>query len=124
MARCCDNSQIIFAYGEGFDIFYSLTVYESVLACGVLICKRRGLLKLNLQKKVLFSQTDFLPWEFLLIKKLEIQKTNTTFIISVLKVVYYLGLVSSNSNFFINKNSQGRYSVLKKSTYSCKFGFS
>ena len=31
-------------------------------------------LKLNLQKKVLFSLTDFLPWELLLTKKLEFKK--------------------------------------------------
>jgi hypothetical protein len=46
------------------------------------------LLKLNYRKKVLFFALNFLPWEFLLIKKLEIQKTKATFIISVLKVVY------------------------------------
>ena len=40
------------------------------------------------KKCTFFSQTDFLPCEFLLIKKLEIEKTKTTFIISVLKVVY------------------------------------
>ena len=34
-----------------------------------------------------------------------------------------MGLVLSNSNFFINKNSQGRKSVREKSTYSLKFGF-
>ena len=45
---------------------------------------------------------------FLLIKKLEIEKTKLTFVISVLKVVCYVGLVFSNSNFFINKISQGR----------------
>ena len=33
-----------------------------------------------------FYGTDFLPWEFLLIQKLEIEKTKTTFIISVLTV--------------------------------------
>ena len=52
---------------------------------------------------------NYFPWEFLLAKKLEIEKkTKTTFIISVLKVVYYVVLVFSNSNFFFNKNSQGR----------------
>ena len=40
------------------------------------------------EEGIFFLQTDFLPWEFLLIKKLEIEKTKTTFIISVLKVVY------------------------------------
>ena len=34
-----------------------------------------------------------------------------------------MGLVLSNSKFFINKNSQGRKSVHEKSTYSRKFGF-
>ena len=34
-----------------------------------------------------------------------------------------MGLVLSNSNFFINNNSQGRKSVREKSTYSHKFNF-
>ena len=38
-------------------------------------------------------------------KKLEIEKTKPTFIISVLKVEYKVGLVFSISNFFINKSS-------------------
>ena len=38
-------------------------------------------------------------------KKLEIEKTKLTFIISVLKVEYYVVLVSSISNFFTNKTS-------------------
>ena len=59
-------------------------------------------------RKILFSQTDFLPWEILSIKKLEIDKTKPTFVISVLKVGYWVDLVFSNSNFFINKISQGR----------------
>ena len=42
---------------------------------------------------------------------------------SVLKVVHQVGLVFSNSNFFINKSSQGRKSVHEKSTHYCKFGF-
>ena len=52
--------------------------------------------------------TQFLPWEFLLIKKLEIGKTKTTkytiFKTDIIKVV----LVFSISNFFTNKNAQGR----------------
>ena len=43
--------------------------------------------------------------EFLLLKKLEIEKNKTTFIISVFKDVYWVVLVSSISNFFINKTS-------------------
>ena len=34
-----------------------------------------------------------------------------------------MGLVFSNSNFFINKSSQGRKSVREKSTFFCKFSF-
>ena len=57
---------------------------------------------------------NFLPWEFLL-KKLEIEKTETTFIISVLKVVCQVVLGFFNlSNLFINKNSQGRKLSAKK----------
>ena len=33
-------------------------------------------------------KAKFIPWDFLLIKKLEIEKTQTTFVISALKVVY------------------------------------
>ena len=35
-------------------------------------------LKLNLQKKVLFSRPDFLPWKLLLVKKLKFEKTMPT----------------------------------------------
>ena len=63
-----------------------------------------------------FPLTDFLPCEFLLIQKLEIEKTMTTFIISVLKV----GGVS----FFKFQSSQGRKSVREKSTFFSKFSFS
>ena len=38
-------------------------------------------------------------------KKLEIEKSKPTFIISVLKVEYLVVLVSSISNFFTNKTS-------------------
>ena len=42
-------------------------------------------------------------------KKLKIEKTNPTFIISVLKVdIIKVGLVFWISNFLTNKNSQGR----------------
>ena len=56
----------------------------------------------------IFLALNFLPWEFLLIKKLEIEKTKTTeyttFKTNIIKVV----LVFLISNFFTNKNSQGR----------------
>ena len=41
--------------------------------------------------------------DVLVMKKLEIDKTKPTFIISVLKVEYWLVLVSSISNFFLLK---------------------
>ena len=47
-------------------------------------------------------------------KKLEIEKTKATFITSVLKVVHWVVLVFSMSNFFINKKSQGRKLSEKK----------
>ena len=53
----------------------------------------------------------------LLVKKLEIEKTKPTFTLKTLKVVYLVGLIFSNSNFCINKSSQGRKSV-------CEFSFS
>jgi hypothetical protein len=60
------------------------------------------------------NELNFLPWEFSLVKKLEIEKTKTTFIISVLKVVYLMVLVFWISNFFTSKNSQGRKLSAKK----------
>ena len=39
----------------------------------------------------------------ILIKKLEIEKTKLTFVTSVLKVLYYVGLVFSNYNFLLTK---------------------
>ena len=44
----------------------------------------------------------------MLVKKLEIEETKTTFITSVLKVVNSVVLVFLISNFFTNKNSQRR----------------
>jgi hypothetical protein len=44
--------------------------------------------KAELPLEGIFFALNFLPWEFFLIKKLEIEKTKTIFILSVLKVVY------------------------------------
>ena len=44
-------------------------------------------IKAELQQEGIFFALNFLPWDFLLIKKLEINKTKTTFIMTVLKVV-------------------------------------
>ena len=43
--------------------------------------------KAELPLEGIFFALNYLPWEFVLVKKLEIEKTKTTFIISVLKVV-------------------------------------
>ena len=45
-------------------------------------------LKANNAEKVFFSANRFLPWEILLVKKMEIEKTKTTFVVSVFKFVY------------------------------------
>ena len=47
----------------------------------------------------------FFAREFLLMKKLKIEKSKPTFNISALKVEYWVVLVSSISNFFSNKIS-------------------
>ena len=71
------------------------------------VCIKKQL-KLNYRKKIFYFALNFLPWEFLLIKKLDFKKTKatqyTTFKTDIIKVV----LVFSISNFFTNKNSQGR----------------
>ena len=63
--------------------------------------------QLNYRKKLFFFfALNFLPWEFLFVKKLEIEKTKTTkytaFKTDIIKVV----LVFSISKFFTNENSQ------------------
>ena len=64
--------------------------------------------KAELPLEGFFFSLNFLPWEFLLVKKLEINKTKTTlyttFKTDIIKVV----LVFPISNFFTNKKSQGR----------------
>jgi hypothetical protein len=68
----------------------------------------RAPVKAELLLEGIFFALNFLPWEFLLVKKLEIGKTKTTqyttFKTDMIKVV----LVFSISNFFTNKNSQVR----------------
>ena len=54
------------------------------------------------QEGIFFALKLFAGW-ILLIKKLDIEKTKHTFIISVLKDEYYVGLVFSISNYFILK---------------------
>ena len=65
-------------------------------------------IKAELPLEGIFFALNFLPWEFLLVKKLEIEKIKTTkyttFKTDIIKVI----LVFWISNFFTNKNSQGR----------------
>jgi hypothetical protein len=51
-------------------------------------------------------------------KKLEIEKTKPTYIISVLKVVYWVALVSSIFNIFINKIALAN-NWMRKKILSC-----
>jgi hypothetical protein len=64
--------------------------------------------KAELPLEGIFFTLNFLPWEFLLVKKLEIEKTKTTkytaFKTDIIKVV----LVFSISKFFTNEKSQVR----------------
>ena len=62
-------------------------------------------LKLNYCKKVFFFLIHLFARDVLLLKKLEIEKTKTTFTISVLKVECLVVLVSFISNFFTIKTS-------------------
>ena len=78
-------------------------------------CEKIGMWTSLLGLLLFFPRTD--SWEILLVKKLEIEKPKTTFIISVLKVVFFMVLVFSISNFFINEKSQGRKLSAKKQTY-------
>ena len=76
--------------------------------CSYYYCKLPIFAKAELPLEGIFFPLSFLPWEFLSVKKLEIEKTKTTkyttFKTDMIKVV----LVFSISNFFSNKNSQGR----------------
>ena len=51
--------------------------YEFIIKCTKVKIFLRYL-KANVREKVLFSRTDFLPWEILLIKKLDFEKTKPT----------------------------------------------
>ena len=67
-------------------------------------------LSLICNRKTLFFMNRFPALGILqvFVKRLEIKKTKTTFITSVLKVEYFVVLVLSISNYFNNKNSQRR----------------
>ena len=79
-------------------------------------------LKANVRKKVLFSRTDFLPWEILLRKGLDLEM----YIAINISHPDSKGVTTNKflpNNFFINKISQGRKSVREKSTFSRTFAF-
>ena len=56
--------------------------------------------KAELLQEGIFSFIHLFAKDVLVMKKLEIEKTKPTFIISILKVEYLVVLVSSISNFF------------------------
>ena len=63
--------------------------------------------------------------DVLAMKKLEIEKTKPTFIVSVLKVdIIEVGLVFSISNIFITKTSLANNGRRKKNTFLQLFSFS
>ena len=93
-SHCCEHS-----------IAQLLTTYSRVQTDVNIFLSQ--LLKPDSLKKVFFFRTQFICLIiFLIIKKLKIKKTKPFFIISVLKVECCVGLVFSNSDFFINKISQ------------------
>ena len=74
----------------------------------------KHMLKLNYFKNVLYFALNFLPREFLLVKKWEIEKTKTSF---SFKSCTLGGLSFFQNNVFINKNSQGRKLSAKYNTF-------
>ena len=61
--------------------------------------------KAELLQEGIFFFIHLFASDVLLVKKLEFEKTKPTFIISILKVEYYVVLVSSISNLFTKKIS-------------------
>ena len=64
--------------------------------------------KAELPLEGIFFASNFLRWEFLLVKKLEIEKTKTTKYTTFKTDMIKMILVFSISNFFPNKNFQGK----------------
>ena len=78
-----------------------------------------------LAKLLQLNRTQFSSLGIFICKKVgNPKKTKTTFITSVLKVIYLVVLVFSISNFFINKNSRGRKLNAKKIPSSGNSAFS
>ena len=53
-------------------------LFSAAAAAALVSLHARCAIKLNYHKKVLYFALNFLPWEFLLIKKLDFEKTKTT----------------------------------------------
>ena len=79
--------------------------------------------KAELQQVGIFFALNFLPWDFLLIKKLEIEKTKTTQYTTFKTDIIKVGSVFSISNPFINKTYQANNWSAKKNTFLSAFGF-
>ena len=73
-----------------------------------------ALLKANAPEKVLFLPTDFLPWEILLIKKLEIDKTKTSQYTAFKTDITIVVLIFSISNFLLTKTPRKGNCVREK----------
>ena len=74
--------------------------------------------KAKLLQVGIFLLIQLFAGAILLLKKLKVEKTKPTFIISVLKVEYLVVLVSSISNFFINKIAPANNWMSFSSSYS------
>ena len=64
--------------------------------------------KAELLQVEFYLALNFLPLEFLLMKKLDFEKTKTTYNTSFKTDIIKVVLVFSISNFYCNKNSRGR----------------
>ena len=73
---------------------------------GFFLCS--AAIKAELQQVGIFFCTQFSSLGFLLVKKLEIEKTKTTEYTTFKTDIIIVVLVFLISNFFINKNYQGR----------------
>ena len=60
-------------------------------------------LKLNHRKTLFYFALNFLPWEFLIIKKLDFEKTKATYYTIFKTDIIKVDLVYLISNFLINK---------------------
>jgi hypothetical protein len=72
------------------DFLHAIYDYEIIFFCGVM----KVFNKAELLQEFIFFRIHFFAREVLVMKKLEIKKSKPTFIVSVLKVEYYLGGLS------------------------------